>query len=124
MRQAERDLDHARRSGEMGDHEWACFAAQQASEKALKAVIQDAGGEARGHSVRALLEAVLERGGAPEDAAALRSAARELDRHYVPTRYPNSVPEGAPFEAYDEEESRRAIAAAETVVRFGRRHLA
>jgi HEPN domain-containing protein len=38
LRQAQRDLEHARRSQEAGDYEWACFAAQQAAEKALKAL--------------------------------------------------------------------------------------
>jgi HEPN domain-containing protein len=40
FRQALRDLEHAIRSLEQGDYEWACFAAHQASEKAVKALYQ------------------------------------------------------------------------------------
>ncbi len=40
MRQAEKDLSHARRDLEDGDYEWACFSAQQAAEKAVKALYQ------------------------------------------------------------------------------------
>lgn len=38
MAQAQRDLEHARLSIGSGHFEWACFAAQQAAEKAVKAV--------------------------------------------------------------------------------------
>jgi len=38
MKQALKDLSHARLSLENGDFEWACFAAQQAGEKAVKAL--------------------------------------------------------------------------------------
>ena len=38
MKQADRDLKHANHSIQDGDYEWACFAAQQASEKILKAL--------------------------------------------------------------------------------------
>ena len=31
-------MEHARRSVDIGDYNWACFAAQQAAEKALKAL--------------------------------------------------------------------------------------
>jgi HEPN domain-containing protein len=36
--QAERDLEQAQASRREQRHEWACFAAQQASEKAVKAL--------------------------------------------------------------------------------------
>lgn len=48
----------------------------------------------------------------------LVAAARELDKHYIPTRYPNSYAEGAPFEYYSEEEARRAISHAERIIGF------
>jgi HEPN domain-containing protein len=38
LAQAERDLDQARDSQAAGRYEWACFAAQQAGEKAAKAL--------------------------------------------------------------------------------------
>lgn len=54
--QAAADLQHARHSRKVGDFEWACFAAQQAAEKAVKAVFLHLGGEGWGHSVSRLLE--------------------------------------------------------------------
>jgi len=115
LKQARRDLLHARHSLEDGDYEWACFAAQQAGEKALKALYQSLGAEARGHSVLGLLDRLPDQfAPGPE----LATAARELDKHYIPTRYPNSYAEGAPFEYYTEEEARRAIINAERIIRF------
>lgn len=54
--QAEGDLQHAQSDAEHGFYEWACFSAQQAAEKAVKAVFQKMGAEAWGHSVADLLE--------------------------------------------------------------------
>lgn len=39
MDQAARDLAHAKQDLSTGFHEWACFSAQQAAEKAAKAVL-------------------------------------------------------------------------------------
>jgi HEPN domain-containing protein len=44
--------------------------------------------------------------------------ARELDKAYIPTRYPNALPEGAPFESYTLEEAERLISYAEQILRF------
>jgi HEPN domain-containing protein len=46
--------------------------------------------------------------------------ARELDRHYILSRYPNAHPSGTPHEAYDEETSERALNVAERVIAFVR----
>jgi HEPN domain-containing protein len=93
LAQAERDVEHARASQRDGRHEWACFAAHQAAEKAVKAVHLAQGQEAWGHVVAQLLrELPLE---APPE---LIDRARVLDNFYVPTRYPNGHPAGAPFE--------------------------
>ncbi|GAB6148717.1 hypothetical protein JCM10135_12590 [Stetteria hydrogenophila] len=56
IRQAERDLENARYELEGGYYEWACFLAQQAAWKAVKAVYQKLGYEAFGHSVAGLLK--------------------------------------------------------------------
>jgi HEPN domain-containing protein len=57
FRQAQLDLAAARSAREHGHHEWACFAAQQAAEKAVKALHESMGTEAWSHSVVELLRA-------------------------------------------------------------------
>lgn len=40
---------------------------------------------------------------------------RELDLHYIPSRYPNGLPSGYPHQFYDEETAQRALKAAEKI---------
>ena len=120
FRPAERDVQHARRSLEAGTFEWAAFAAQQAAEKAVKAVFQALGGEARGHSVTHLLAALPP---AARPGGELVELAKELDKHYVGPRYPDSFPAGAPMDFYTEAEARRAIDASEQILEHCRRHV-
>jgi len=49
------DLDQADDSRRAGRHEWACFASQQAAEKAVKALHLHLGQEAWGHVIAKLL---------------------------------------------------------------------
>ncbi|MCP4398041.1 MAG: HEPN domain-containing protein, partial [bacterium] len=91
--QSVRDLRHARHSKEGEDYEWACFAAQQAAEKAAKAIYERLGLDGWGHSVKQLLETLAERESIPEE---LREAGIRLDRFYIQTRYPNGFPQGVP----------------------------
>ena len=49
--------------------------------------------------------------------------AKELERHYIGPRYPNSYPEGAPGDFYTAAEAQRAITAAERIVEHCQRHL-
>lgn len=114
-RQARRDLEHARHALEDKEFEWACFAANQAAEKALKALYQAAGADAWGHSVFALLENLPP--DFPADAT-LKDLAKELDKHYIPPRYPNAYPQGAPYDYYTKAEADRAIAIAERILGF------
>jgi HEPN domain-containing protein len=117
--QAEHDLQHARRASEVGDHDWACFAAQQAAEKAVKALHQAHGQEAWGHSVlRLLADAPV----APSEA--LIEQARTLDTFYVPARYPNGHFSGPAFEYYGPLQSEQALRHAGDIVEFVRQALA
>jgi HEPN domain-containing protein len=119
LAQGERDLEQARASRAEGRHEWACFAAQQGAEKAVKALHLNLGEEAWGHVIARLLgELPL-----PVEAA-LIDKARVLDNFYVGTRYPNGHPEGPPFEHYGEIQSREAIAYAGEIVEFARSKMA
>jgi len=121
LRQAQRDLEHARRSQEAGDYEWACFAAQQAAEKALKALHLALGVEAWGHSVFRALTALPPTLTVPEE---LHAYAKALDKHYIPPRYPNSYPEGAPLDFYTRQDAEEALHSAESVVKFCADHIA
>lgn len=113
--QARRDLENARWEVQGGFHEWACFVAQQAAEKALKGVYQKLGAEAWGHSVAALLEGLR---GRLEVDKELTNCGRALDRFYIPARYPNGWDRGAPTEYYTREDADGAISCAERVLRF------
>jgi HEPN domain-containing protein len=61
MDQAQGDLGHAQHDLAHGFYDWACFSAQQAAEKAVKAVFQKLGAEAWGHSVADLLKELAHR---------------------------------------------------------------
>lgn len=115
MEQARGDLDHARADLAGGFYEWACFSAQQAAEKAVKAVFQSLGAEAWGHAVADLLEGLRQRHPVPQ---ALVDAALELDKAYIPTRYPNAHPSGAPRTRYTKGEAERLIGHAASVIAF------
>src|SRR3970040_2357434 len=95
--QAAKDLEQAKDCRQAGRHEWACFAAQQAAEKAVKAMHLHLGQEAWGHVIAKLLRELPAAERASEQ---LVDKGRVLDNFYIPPRYPNSHPEGAPFERY------------------------
>jgi len=119
MAQAERDLEQAAASRDQGRHEWACFAAQQSAEKAVKALHLFLGQEAWGHVVaRLLMELPVE---VPAD---LVDKAKVLDNFYVSTRYANSHPEGPPFEHYGALQSRAGIDYAGEILEFVRARMA
>lgn len=113
LRQARRDLDHAYRSLAAGDHEWACFAAHQAAEKAVKALLMARGIDAWGHAVTFLLGLLPEGERVP---AALQERVKELDRHYAGARYPDAYPAGAPFQFYNETTARSVVEIAAEVI--------
>lgn len=119
--QAERDLRQAEDSASAGRHEWACFAAHQAAEKAVKAVHLSHRQEAWGHVVAKLLEELPGDVDVPE---MLLEQAKVLDNFYIPTRYPNGHPSGAPFEHYGSLQSEEALRHARAILEFARLQMA
>jgi HEPN domain-containing protein len=113
MRQATRDLEHARTVLAAGFFEWSCFSAHQSAEKAIKAVIEHRHGEAWGHGLHRLLAELNEL--LPEN---LLDRAKVLDKHYIPTRYPNGLESGAPTDLYTRGEAVSAIEHAEAILQF------
>jgi HEPN domain-containing protein len=127
--EAEGDLEHAVSDVEGGFYNWACFSAQQSAEKAVKAVFQKMGAEAWGHSVADLLKELsrtqkipptplLQRGGTYQVSDELLDEALELDKAYIPTRYPNAHPSGSPRTRYTKREAERLIEYAERIFKF------
>ena len=106
LNQAKRDFDQAQDSKASERHEWACFAAQQAAEKAVKSLHLYLGQEAWGHVIAKLLRELPDSVIIPEG---IIDKARVLDNAYIPPRYPDSYPEGAPYEHFGELQSREAI---------------
>lgn len=117
LRQAERDLDDAQYAFAGERYNLVCFLAQQAAEKAIKAFLYLSGEErVLGHSVADLLN----RASSFNSAFNTISRARTLDLYYIPTRYPNGIPGGLPYEAFDQEEGEKALALATSVIYFVR----
>ena len=114
LKQAEHDLEAARYNRRGGFHAVACFYAQQAAEKALKAFLFAQGEPVViGHSVAELCQSCA---GYEERFEELTGRIGKLDRFYIPTRYPDGLPGGVPAEVYGEEDASEAIAlASETV---------
>ncbi|HEY3127995.1 MAG TPA: HEPN domain-containing protein [Acidobacteriota bacterium] len=112
--QAQGDLDHARNDLQGGFYDWACFSSQQASEKVVKAVFQKLGQEAWGHSVADLLREMRKSQNVPED---LMDMALELDKAYIPSRYPSAHPSGSPRGRYTKGENERMISHAEKIIK-------
>jgi len=118
--QAEQDLDDARYNYAGGRYHLACFLAQQAAEKSLKAFLYTHGeGRLLGHSVAELSKKAI----ASDDEFERIKKVSVLDKYYIPTRYPNGLPGGVPYEAFDEADAVRAIQLAEPVIELVRQKL-
>jgi len=113
------DLEAARRLFEHGMWSKVCFFSHQAAEKALKALcIKKLGRYVHTHSVARLLE---ELGSVVNLPQGLAERAGRLDRHYIPTRYPNAWPELPPHKHYSRRDAEEALSAATEVVELAKR---
>jgi|SRR5690625_220745 len=119
--QARRDLQLAGFLAEEGWHEWACFIAHQAAEKSVTALYLAFGLKVQGHVISRLLAGLVSTVAPDEE---LVDRARVLDNYFIPTRYPDSHPAGAPSEHYGEFQSRKAVDHAGAILDFVRSSLA
>jgi HEPN domain-containing protein len=107
LAQASADVEAAAHLVTGGHFNVACFLAQQAAEKALKAFLYHRGAvEVWGHSAAELCEKCAEMEPAFRE---LVGPAALLDKYYIPTRYPNGLPGGIPKDAFDKVEAERAL---------------
>ncbi len=115
-READRALESAHLQAGAGLHNWACFAAEQAAQLALKALLHGLGRGPWGDDLVRLGEMARAAGlELPEDVAA---TLRRLGRHYIPSRYPDAHAAGSPGSHYGPEDSREAMADAERVLAY------
>lgn len=122
LAQAENDLAFAELAARERFFAQACFNAQQAAEKALKAFLYGQGAEhVYGHSVAELL---AESGKLDSEFTPLGGRAAPLDQYYVATRYPNSLPGGIPAQVFGADDATRALTMAREVLAAVTRRLA
>jgi HEPN domain-containing protein len=110
LKTAEDDLDSAKILKKNCKYAHACFHCQQSAEKALKAVWYFSDADPWGHSIKKLIDDLeqidikLYKKFKP-----LIRSAMVLDRFYIPTRYPNGLPDITPDEAYALEDADTCI---------------
>lgn len=113
LRQAERNLLSARVNMREGLYEESCYESHQAAEKAIKALLNYFRKERRGHSILFILsEAGLQ---VPEE---IMVCATLLDKHYIPSRYPDVYEEGSPADYYTVKDASECISCAEKMLRW------
>lgn len=116
---AEEDLRAAEVLAQAGACAQACFYTQQSGEKAVKALWYLIDASPWGHSVKRLLLEFPERQSLP-DIEQLLEDAGVLDQFYIPTRYPNGLPDLTPGQTYISVDAQRGLQAARRIVVAGR----
>jgi len=98
FQQASYDLKAAKWNSQGGFHSTACFLAQQAGEKALKSLLYYLGAKRTPLLTHSLVEMIREEEKKVSALAHVLDTARQLDLHYIPSRYPNGLPIGYPHQ--------------------------
>jgi HEPN domain-containing protein len=119
LAQAQRDLEKAQLDVQHEYWEWACFTAQQAAEKVVKALLMHYGLDAWGHAITPMLRRLKDLPVADD----LVNKAQLLDTFYIPARYPNGFPEGKPADYYNRDKAQEAVEAARAIFQFCQVHL-
>jgi len=114
--QAQADLHGAQVLLDNKVYHLACFIAQQAAEKVLKAFLYSRGEEiVTGHSVAALTTWAEQY---DSDFADLRNEISILDGYYIPTRYPNGIPDSIPAKVFTKKPAEEAVWLADKAINF------
>jgi HEPN domain-containing protein len=115
FRQAENDWEWGNHTLDSGYYAQACFVSQQFALKALKSLCLFYKLDTiRTHSVRKIAQELMINGNIEE-------IGKYLDLFYIPTRYPDSLPEGAPFESFTIEQARDALEKALFILNYVRK---
>ncbi len=93
----------------------ACFYCQQSAEKAIKAIWLMLAEEPWGHSIQKLIQDFPQKD-LFDDFEQWVQAAAYLDKFYIPTRYPNGLPDLTPGQVYGPEDAQGALRAAQDIL--------
>ena len=115
LKTAEEDLQAVDVLLRAGSFAQACFYAQQSGEKAVKALWYRMDADPWGHSVQKLIADFPEKHTLPDLEQWIERAAL-LDKFYIPTRYPNGLPDLTPGQVYTRDDARRGLEAARALV--------
>ncbi len=119
---AQQDLLAAKSLSENRYYAHACFFAQQSGEKALKALWHLHDREPRGSSLVHLVTEFPDASSiSGTDEWIYRAAA--LDRYYIPTRYPDGLPDLTPHQCYFKQDADSAILMAATFVEVAQKEI-
>jgi HEPN domain-containing protein len=113
--QAGYDLEAVRWNIQGKFYDTACFLAQQSAEKALKSLLFYLGKRKKALLTHSLAAMIKEAGKSEKTLADLLDNAKELDLHYLPSRYPNGLPAGFPHQFYGKEMAEKALASARKI---------
>jgi len=112
---ASEDIDAARVLMDKQKFSHACFFAQQAAEKALKALWISIGEDPWGHSLQKLIS-TLPQVDIKTTMEEFIEESAVLDRYYIPTRYPNGLPDLTPSKYYFQKDAHLCIESAERII--------
>jgi len=111
------DMDTADILKEKGKFAHACFHSQQAGEKAIKAIWYFLDADPWGHSIQRLIEDLESvDGNVYQVLKKLIRRGMVLDRYYIPTRYPNGLPDITPDLAFSQEDADIGITYAREII--------
>ena len=114
LEQAEADLKTAQDCLRDGNYYASAFFSQQSAEKGLKGILYSRGFRALlTHSVVDLIEESSKFWGKFRE---FIDFAKELDRHYIASRYPNFYPSGAPYRYYTKEMAKTCLSYATLIL--------
>ncbi len=118
--QAEDDLEAVEGLIAISKYAQACFLAQQSAEKSLKGVGYFLNKILWGHSVKKLIDELREEESIKSKFASIYNDAVILDQYYIPTRYPNGLPDILPKEAYTKDNAETALKITKEIIKVSR----
>ncbi|MDD4310359.1 MAG: HEPN domain-containing protein [Candidatus Cloacimonetes bacterium] len=119
LNSAKSDLETGELLQQHGKYSHSCFLYQQAAEKAVKALHISYDCDVWGHSIQKLMEDFLSINSELHQLLSRYiNSARVLDRLYIPTRYPDGLPDLTPEAAFSSEDAQDAYERSNAIVAF------